>query len=99
MSSRDITPAEVALLKASGMNQMGEKRAAHVIALDGVGIIVNPANPITSLTSKQIEDVFAGRIQDWILLGGDNGKIQIYLRDEESGTRGYFQAMAEGCPA
>ncbi len=96
MSSREITVQDVEFLNSKGLEGMDDRRSAFMIGLDGVGIIVNPANPITSLTPKQIQDVFSGRLQDWILIGGGNGKIQVYTREPGSGTRDFFQTVAMG---
>jgi len=35
------------------------------IALDGVAVIVNPANPITGMTTEQVKDIFTGEITRW----------------------------------
>ena len=94
MSSRKISGSEVSYLKSKGKRDMGDKRAAHTIALDGVSIIVHPTNPITSMTKKQIREVFSGEIRDWILIGGGNGRIKPYVRKEGSGTRQFFRRVA-----
>ena len=59
-------------------------------AVDGVAPAVNPANPISGLTSAQIQDIFSGKIMNWKDVGGDDAKIHIYSRDEASGTRSVF---------
>lgn len=59
-------------------------------AVDGVAPIVNPANPVSNLTSAQIQDVFSGKIRNWKDLGGHDAEIHIYSRDEASGTRSVF---------
>lgn len=59
-------------------------------AVDGVTLIVNPANPVSDLTSAQIQDIFSGKIRNWKDLGGTDTKIHIYSRDEASGTRSVF---------
>lgn len=42
-----------------------EKLNALAIALDGIGIIVNPKNPLTELTSEQSKEIFIGNITNW----------------------------------
>lgn len=39
------------------------------IALDGVAVIVNPANPITSITIDQVKDIFTGEVTRWTDVG------------------------------
>jgi phosphate transport system substrate-binding protein len=63
-------------------------------AIDGVGVVVNPQNPVRSLTTSQLKDVFAGKITNWRQLGGGNKGIDLYTRDEASGTREVFWKKA-----
>ncbi|MEA3363157.1 MAG: phosphate ABC transporter substrate-binding protein [Thermodesulfobacteriota bacterium] len=66
------------------------KLRSFPFAIDGVAPVVNPANPISGLTSVQIQDVFSGKINNWKYVGGDDVRIHIYSRDEASGTRSVF---------
>ena len=59
MSSREAKPAEVAAAKAKGVEMK-----ATTVAFDGLGVIVNAANPLAKLTKKQIEQIFTGEITD-----------------------------------
>ncbi|WED25217.1 phosphate ABC transporter substrate-binding protein [Vibrio sp. DW001] len=59
-------------------------------AIDGVAVIINPANPIQALTQQQVADIYAGKITNWQSLGGDDRTINIFTRDEASGTRAVF---------
>ena len=58
-----------------GMSSRGlkdeEKGAltATIIALDGVAVIINPANPVTSMTTEQVRAIFTGEITRWNQLG------------------------------
>ncbi len=63
-------------------------------AVDGVGIVVNPRNPVKSLTKSQLMDIFAGKINSWKTLGGADKEINLYTRDKSSGTRAVFWKMA-----
>jgi phosphate transport system substrate-binding protein len=63
-------------------------------AIDGVGVVVNPQNPVQSLTAAQLKDVFAGTITNWQQLGGRDKGINLYTRDEASGTREVFWKKA-----
>jgi phosphate transport system substrate-binding protein len=63
-------------------------------AVDGVGVVVNPANGVQSLTKNQLKDVFSGKIDTWSALGGAEHAITVYTRDEASGTRAVFWAKA-----
>lgn len=63
---------------------------AFPFAVDGVAVVIHPRNPLVDLTSTQIQDIFSGEITNWQQLGGANGSIHIYSRDEASGTRAVF---------
>lgn len=59
-------------------------------AIDGVAVVLNQANKIKELTSAQVADVYAGKITDWKELGGEPGQIDVYGREDGSGTREVF---------
>jgi phosphate transport system substrate-binding protein len=66
------------------------------IAKDGLAIIVNPANPVSSLTHDQIRGIYAAEITNWADLGGTDARIHIIAREEGSGTRGAFDELVMG---
>ena len=59
-------------------------------AIDGVAVVLNPANKVKELTSAQVADIYAGKITDWKELGGEEGQIDVYGREDGSGTREVF---------
>ncbi len=59
-------------------------------AIDGVGVAVNPKNQVKSLTTQQLIDIFSGKTDNWKLLGGIDKPINVYTRDNSSGTREVF---------
>jgi phosphate transport system substrate-binding protein len=65
-------------------------------AVDGVGVVVNPKNPVHALNEAQVKAVFAGTIGNWKDLGGPDKAINLYTRDEASGTRAVFWKKALG---
>ncbi len=70
----------------------------HKWAVDGVGIVVNPANPVKNLTSAQLKDIYAGHLTNWKTVGGPDKPVNIYTRDKASGTRDVFwkKALSKG---
>ncbi|HEY0232850.1 MAG TPA: substrate-binding domain-containing protein [Dokdonella sp.] len=48
------------------------------VALDGAVLITHPKNPVSSLTLKQIHDIYYGRITNWKDLGGEDKPINLY---------------------
>lgn len=63
MSSRDLTIKEKSLYQET------------IVATDGIGFLVNSANPVQELTKDQLGSIFTGEISDWKDLGGKPGKI------------------------
>lgn len=61
------------------------------VARDGLSIVVNPKNPIKSLSIEQLADIYSGKISNWKQLGGPSQAIVTIGRDSSSGTYGFFQ--------
>jgi phosphate transport system substrate-binding protein len=76
----------------------------HVIALDGLPVLVHPSNPVSALTVDQVKDIYTGKITNWKEVGGPDLKIVMISRDTNSGTYETFEGrvlneakIAEGC--
>ena len=63
-------------------------------AIDGVGVVVNPKNPVKTLSTLQLTEIFSGKITNWKFLGGPDKPINVYTRDNSSGTREVFWEKA-----
>ena len=75
-------------LSAEEVAKYGLKSFAF--ALDGVAVAVSPKNPVANLTAEQVQQIFAGKINNWKSVGGRDAGIHLYTRDEASGTREVF---------
>ena len=84
LSSRGLKDEE----KSSGL-------VGTTVALDGIAVIVNPANGVEDLTVEQIAKIFTGEITDWSELGGDAGTISCIGREAGSGTRDGFESITK----
>ena len=82
LSSRALKDEE----KSSGL-------VGTTVALDGIAVIVNPANGVEDLTVEQIAKIFTGEITDWSELGGAAGTISCIGREAGSGTRDGFESI------
>lgn len=91
MSSRPIKTSEEALLADFG--PMRSFDSEHVVAIDGLAVIVHPSNTLNALTVDQIARLFSGEIRDWAELGGPNRPVSLYARDNKSGTWDSFKSM------
>ena len=65
----------------------------HEIALAGIGIAVNPENPVENLTLEQIADIYTGEITNWSEVGGEDLEIYVVGREAGSGTRDAFESI------
>lgn len=59
-------------------------------AIDGVGVIVHKTNPVQNLKKDDLVKIYSGEIANWKQLGGADRPINVYTRDEASGTREVF---------
>ena len=91
MASRKIKSDEIARL--SGLGDMTSPANEFVLGLDGIAVVVNQANPLTSLTKDQLARIFSGEVTDWSAVGGHGGSIQLYARDDKSGTYDTFKNL------
>ena len=67
---------------------------SFAFAIDGVAVVINPANKIDALTSRQVIDIYSGKIKDWKEVGGEPGAINVFGREDGSGTREVFTEKA-----
>ena len=84
-ASRQIKSEEIENAQANGIDPV-----EHIIARDAIAVIVNPENPVSQLTLKQISDIYSGKIDNWSAVGGDDRPIVRLSRETNSGTHVYF---------
>jgi phosphate transport system substrate-binding protein len=84
-ASRPAKDEEKAEAKAKGFELF-----ETAVARDGITIVVNPANPVKTLTMDQIKGIYTGKINNWKEIGGADEKIICSGRDSSSGTYEYF---------
>ncbi len=87
-SSRPMKDKEIKKALEKGVDPV-----AHVIAMDGIAVIVHPSNPVNELTLTQLKDIYTGKISNWSELGGKNQKIVVISRDVASGTFECFNKL------
>lgn len=73
--------------------EKGIQPVAHVVALDGLPVLVNPRNPVSALTVEQVRDIYLGKITNWKEVGGPDMGIVVISRDTNSGTYETFEKM------
>lgn len=63
------------------------------IAKDALTFIVNHQNPVQNLSIQQIQDIYTGKITNWKEVGGEDAKLQPYVRNRNSGSQEKFEMM------
>jgi len=90
-SSRPVKNKEI--IQAKALTNLQEGGSEHVVAIDGLAMVVHPDNPINKLSKRQLALIFSGKVKNWLELGGFNQDIHLYARDENSGTWDSFKNM------
>jgi phosphate transport system substrate-binding protein len=86
-ASRPMKQSEFDKLKER-FNAMGYETK---VAKDGITLYVNEASPVSELTLDQIKAMYLGEVTNWKEVGGQEGKIILYGRENSSGTFVYFR--------
>ena len=89
--SRAMKTAEIAAARTKGVNPV-----AHVVAYDGLAMVVHPSNPVRALTKAQISNIYRGTITNWREVGGPNARIVVIQRESNSGTEESFKELVAG---
>lgn len=76
-------------------NEEKESLDGTIIAIDGIGIVVNPNNPINDLSLAQVKDIYTGAIDNWKDIGGTDAPIVCIGREAASGTRDGFEEVTD----
>lgn len=63
------------------------------IGYDAPVFLINDANPVESLTDRQIVDIYAGKLTNWAQVGGNDQPIVAYQRVESSGSQVMMKAQ------
>jgi len=86
-ASRKIKAAEA----ANCIKAFGKRPTEYKVALDGLSVYVNEDNAIAELTLEQLEKIFTGKVKNWKEVGGGDGAVTVYSRENSSGTYEFFK--------
>lgn len=81
-SSRNLKDEE----KAKGV-------AENIVAIDGIAVVVDPANTVENLTKDQLIEIYNGSKNNWKDFGGSDQPIVVIGRESGSGTRTAFEEL------
>ncbi|MGN1147336.1 MAG: phosphate ABC transporter substrate-binding protein [Lachnospiraceae bacterium] len=81
----------------SSRNLKDEEKAngavENIVAIDGIAVVVDPANTVTGLTKDQLTSIYTGEVTNWSEVGGADAPIVVVGREAGSGTRGAFEEI------
>jgi phosphate transport system substrate-binding protein len=88
---RELTKEEADIFAANKIEIKNNK-----FALDGIGVIVNPKNPVRKINFNELKRIYTGEQTDWKDLDGDNkdiykGKIKVYTARKNASIHDIFK--------
>jgi phosphate transport system substrate-binding protein len=86
-SSRPMSVKEKNFLK----QKYGSEGVEIPVAKDGVAVYLNERNPVKVLTLAQIKGLYTGKISNWKDVGGEDARVILYSRENNSGTYVFFK--------
>jgi phosphate transport system substrate-binding protein len=89
--SRSMKDKELAAARSKGVNPV-----EHIVALDGLAIVVHPSNRVNALSKDQIRGIYMGKYTNWSQVGGPNTSIVMIQRESNSGTQDSFKELVMG---
>lgn len=90
-----VYPSEEQILEAKKFDTEFEFTP---IGAEAFVFFVHKDNPIDSLTTEQIQGIYAGEITNWEDVGGKNEKIVAFQRNEGSGSQSMLVRFMDGKP-
>lgn len=91
-----VTAGSVDIGNSSRALKDEEKSAGvveNIVAIDGIAVVVDPANTVNDLTKDQLVSIYTGETKNWSELGGEDAPIVVVGREAGSGTRGAFEEL------
>lgn len=71
----------------------GVNPVEHIVAMDGIAVVVHMSNPLPGLTTDQLRDIYMGTVTRWSELGGPDKPIVVISRDTNSGTYETYESL------
>lgn len=85
MASRTMKQKEKDLAGKQGITPV-----EHVVARDGLAVVIHTDNALDALTLDQLRQVFNGTLENWSQVGGADAPIKVLSRESSSGTYVFF---------
>ena len=85
-ASRDMKEKEYKLAEKKGITPYRVS-----VALDGIAVFLHTDNNVKNLSLTQLKGIYTGSITNWKEVGGNDHKIILYGRENNSGTYSFFK--------
>lgn len=85
----ELLKRDEAQIAVTGSEEPG--MTATQIAWDGIGILVHLSNSMKELTSRQVADLFTGKVREWSELGGPETRVLLIDRPKQQNIRDAFE--------
>jgi phosphate transport system substrate-binding protein len=93
-SSRGVSDARAGLadigMASRALKDDEKDLLGFTVALDGISVILNKANPVETLNKQQIIDIYTGKIINWKEVGGNDAPITVVNKAEGRSTLELF---------
>ena len=93
-SSRGVNDVRAGLanigMASRALKEKESDMLTFTIALDGISMITNKANPVTALDKQQIIDIYTGKIVNWQAVGGKDAPITVVNKSAGHSTLELF---------
>lgn len=98
-----LTGGRADIAPSSRLPDRREKNAARTVGAEIVAapvasyvvrVIIHASNPVKSLTSAQVADIFSGSITHWKQVGGPDASINLFVLNHRTGARAGFREVA-----
>ena len=87
------SPAQQSLAESNG-----KELVLTTIGKEAFVFFVNEKNPVDSLSSEEIKDIYSGKVTNWEELGGKEGKIVAFQRPADSGSQTIMEKFMGDTP-
>ena len=82
--------ADLGMVSRALKDSETERFTSYAIATDGIGIILASSNPVSSLSDRQVVDIYTGKIDNWQQIGGTDAPITVVNKAEGRSTLELF---------
>jgi hypothetical protein len=78
------------------LGYLPEAGYAVQLGWEQLAVIVNTANPVSSLSTDELHGLFGGQLERWEVLGGEGGAVQVWVYAAGEDIRQTFDAVVLG---